>query len=97
MTDLIQRLAEGPGSRELSDEVLAAIRYDPPGGVRQGMVLPSPTESVDDALALGDGRVMWMEAGKDYALAYFHPDQPCEATGKNPLPRAICIAVLKAK
>lgn len=68
MTDLIQRLADGPGSRELSDEVLLACGWErqkhgpmyfrwhsPNGRGFEGTDIqyrPDPTRSVDDALAL---------------------------------------------
>lgn len=67
MTDLLARLAAGPGSRELSDEVLLALGakrsvignfHGPIYAWRVGEKsytesdYPDPTRSVDDALAL---------------------------------------------
>jgi len=69
MTDLITALQTGPGSRELSDQVLMALGWtkikvdgkltgewtSPDGyyGYPDRMPLPDPTQSIDDACTCG--------------------------------------------
>lgn len=84
---LLDRLTEGPGSRELSDEVLLALgaRIDKYKGLFYlwGQIMdsakrPDPSRSVDDALALvPEGwRYVLQEVCNDSVLVEFMPYYP---------------------
>lgn len=130
---LEQRLAEGPGSRELDARLwwlfnrrAASIAYwnaatgkphdlpdnfdDLPKGLgRAGIEAAAPhlSTSVDDALAMVqpaipgyvlDISMIYDTDGPTNALVkYIGPlMHTATAVGKNPLPRAICLAILRA-
>lgn len=118
MTDLIERLSTAEkGSRELSDEVLEAFGWTdrfpgmaPPNAEPDDEGLndwgrPSPTESVDDVLALvPEGWTRDLCACPEtgvVARIYSGPvrtDSAGEPTGfARTLPLAVCIAILRAR
>lgn len=132
---LAEQLERGPGSRELSDEVLLWLGWSTrefnspghgtvghtwimPGGgepnpemnIRVHVIRPSPTESVDDALVLvpegwrvhecrESDNNSWriMICNKSLMPVNSRISRTNWVSGDNPLPRAICLAVLRAK
>lgn len=111
MTDLIERIKAGPGSRELSDKCLLAVGWvfrdngrdlarwiSPRGEVWEPYEQPNPSQNLQDAIDwMVPEDAQWsMDARAEAAIAYVGPTNENEGDALKPA-LALCAAALRAR